>query len=824
MSPVHKTRSHSAKKALKKAIKSNRSGSQKAVEKHVMNAIVNTVMCKMKEIEKDGRSKRLPNNYFLQLVDQYKPAIPTLTVKAIQNAVDYQKRKERTSTNKETIDDANHAAATKIPPADKKIGRPTGTSKEQMRVSSVQKAAAMNEVTLEVEALRKVCKVVNDDAFQRIVNETKTKHNLPVDFEIKKNTVLKRISREKTVLEGYETKGGHVSPLLEIEPSIVQLVLCMSKFRQALTSVQIMDLVNSCIQGTEYQQKLIEYKKTKKIQQDVENMGKVGLKYVAGFMKRWEHIIDSSRPRKFELDRSKWALYSNFKEMYDAVEEAMLDCGVAERLDPPQWMDKEGNIVESQADAFGMPCTIRITHPDLCLVGDEVGGNTSQKGDGHIGGKKVVGERGCVSQVKASKKEKKFTVIGLTALNGEPVMCIIIIEGKERKIEVEMGLDYSVPWDGSPDDADFILKNTGPGKRFPGGPTCHFRGKDIPCLVRMSESGGINEHILVDIFKTLDHYEVFHDARKQGKTPLVMLDGHDSRFRLPFVQYINNENTKYCVTIGVPYGTSYWQVGDSVEQNGCFKMATYRAKDQILAHREKNPMGVLGILPSDIIIIVNEAWERSFARVRTNKKTIAERGWYPFNRNVLLHKDIRATMSEQDHIDEVIGMEVVATNSQQPKQSPSTPSSSTQSSSTLSTLTPQYDSVVSRSSLHKPVTLNFGTGMALHVLKTIVSENDMNKAREAIKKEQSIGEAEKHLLKDVKKISAANIVKCGTYVIGKNVADEIMERNAKRLQDEAERKLRRQKREEELELKRKLAIEDKQRKEKEMEEREKREH
>jgi hypothetical protein len=111
--------------------------------------------------------------------------------------------------------------------------------------------------------------------------------------------------------------------------------------------------------------------------------------------------------------------------------------------------------------------------------------------------------------------------------------------------------------------------------------------------------------------------------------------------------------------------------------------------------------------------------------------------------------------------------------------------------------------------------------MALHVLKTIVSETDMNKAREALKKEQSIGEAEKHLLKDVKKISAANIVKCGTYVIGKNVADEIMERNAKRLQDEAERKLRRQKREEELELKRKLAIEDKQRKEKEMEEREK---
>jgi len=27
------------------------------------------------------------------------------------------------------------------------------------------------------------------------------------------------------------------------------------------------------------------------------------------------------------------------------------------------------------------------------------------------------------------------------------------------------------------------------------------------------------------------------------------------------------------VCIGVPYGTSYWQVGDSPEQNGCYKMA-----------------------------------------------------------------------------------------------------------------------------------------------------------------------------------------------------------------------------------------------------------
>ena len=27
-----------------------------------------------------------------------------------------------------------------------------------------------------------------------------------------------------------------------------------------------------------------------------------------------------------------------------------------------------------------------LTHPEMCIVMDEVGGNTSQKGDGNIGG------------------------------------------------------------------------------------------------------------------------------------------------------------------------------------------------------------------------------------------------------------------------------------------------------------------------------------------------------------------------------------------------------------------------------------------------------
>mmetsp|Transcript_5580 Transcript_5580/g.10605 ORF Transcript_5580/g.10605 Transcript_5580/m.10605 type:complete len:89 (+) Transcript_5580:275-541(+) len=66
-------------------------------------------------------------------------------------------------------------------------------------------------------------------------------------------------------------------------------------------------------------------------------------------------------------------------------------------------------------------------------------------------------------------------------------MCVIIIEGTQRLLEVELGVDYTAEWEGSAEDADFIKKNTGTGKRFPGGPKCRFQGKDVPCFSKISE-------------------------------------------------------------------------------------------------------------------------------------------------------------------------------------------------------------------------------------------------------------------------------------------------------------------------------------------------
>jgi hypothetical protein len=42
--------------------------------------------------------------------------------------------------------------------------------------------------------------------------------------------------------------------------------------------------------------------------------------------------------------------------------------------------------------------------------------------------------------------------------------------------------------------------------------------------------------------------------------------------------------------IGVPYGTSLWQVMDSIEQNGQYKGKLKDAKEPLLASKDKHDM------------------------------------------------------------------------------------------------------------------------------------------------------------------------------------------------------------------------------------------
>ena len=161
------------------------------------------------------------------------------------------------------------------------------------------------------------------------------------------------------------------------------------------------------------------------------------------------------------------------------------------------------------------------------------------------------------------------------------------------------------------------------------------------CLVR---ERGVTSEILMSILTTLDKYEVFS---RQEALPFLVCDAHGSRFERPFLEYINYPQNEWAVCIGVPYGTALWQVGDSPETNGTMKTASIGEKKKII--REKEEMMISPVItPYEIMRIVCAGWKESFAKVEPNKTAISERGWLPYNQNLLTYPDLRATMIQNE--------------------------------------------------------------------------------------------------------------------------------------------------------------------------------
>ena len=113
-------------------------------------------------------------------------------------------------------------------------------------------------------------------------------------------------------------------------------------------------------------------------------------------------------------------------------------------------------------------------------------------------GTKYVAQNGKTAKVNSTKESKRLTVLGLTTLNGQPLMCVVIFFGKDRNLFVESGVDpfHSLLYnkhntDYTNSNFNFFQDNYGPDKLFPGSPVCNFEGKNVPTIIRYSEKGSI---------------------------------------------------------------------------------------------------------------------------------------------------------------------------------------------------------------------------------------------------------------------------------------------------------------------------------------------
>jgi hypothetical protein len=73
------------------------------------------------------------------------------------------------------------------------------------------------------------------------------------------------------------------------------------------------------------------------------------------------------------------------------------------------------------------------------------------------------------------------------------------------------------------------------------------------------------------------------------------------------LDYVTDERTKWTVCIGVPYGTNLWQVGDSSQQNGAFKMRLTYEKKALIEEKSKLYMECR-IEKHDVVGLVHRCW------------------------------------------------------------------------------------------------------------------------------------------------------------------------------------------------------------------------
>ena len=185
--------------------------------------------------------------------------------------------------------------------------------------------------------------------------------------------------------------------------------------------------------------------------------------------------------------------------------------------------------------------------------------------NGNNGGQRCISITGMKTNLLSSKSLGCFTLMGMTAATGEPVLCMCILATKYLSITYIKGFDYraSIPYE----SINNMEGNMGEVKEIPGLPVCKFRGELIPGLMCMYPKGSISSEILTEVLKYLDQLKVF-EWHQDGPTPFGLLDCHGSRLQFPCLEYINSktyDGLRKCIfTLVTPNATNVWQVEDSI--------------------------------------------------------------------------------------------------------------------------------------------------------------------------------------------------------------------------------------------------------------------
>ena len=532
-----------------------------------------------------------------------------------------------------------------------KGGRPKGSTvastvakKEQFQKAVAEAATLWLAAQAEGEKGKKQHNFVNP-----MIKEVERKYGLDEGALLAaKHTIKSRVRRRNA--SGIAQKSW----LESVEPTIVDYCIRSSRIGQPLDKEDVIVLANELIKGTLIEDECVQRKLRNKLPL-LDTSGRlVGKKWYRGFMKRWQGLLRRGRAKFRDRKREEWVQYHCFENMYigeRGVYNTMVKAKVARKLDNAVWRDTDGNIVESEELALGLKTPYELVHPEYVLFADECGANTNVKDSGHVGGQlfvlpvedKEYGKLGSTTDIN-------FTVIVFQAATGDPVLCAIILKSEKPREAIPLAWTLGIDWSkiqvtgssgdilrfaASSDISSFESIYDSNRAALRGGPKCSFRGKEIPSFIGCSPNASITSELLRDMLAHIDNLGVY-ERTPNGPTPFLLVDGHHSRLKLAFMDYIHDPRHKWFVCLGVPYGTHLWQVADSSEMNGSFKIELARAKGEYAKTMREGQ----GWSTTDVVPLVNRAFFPSYGNVPNAKKAIAERGWNPLNCALLKHPDV----------------------------------------------------------------------------------------------------------------------------------------------------------------------------------------
>ena len=173
-------------------------------------------------------------------------------------------------------------------------------------------------------------------------------------------------------------------------------------------------------------------------------------------------------------------------------------------------------------------------------------------------------------------------------------------------------------------------------KRHPGLCEVEFDGKKWPGRCYCSKSGGITDEILEAIIE--DIFAPMFPNRSAENPVIILADGHSTRFALNVLR--KAKELHFRIVMGVPNATHLWQVPD-IYNNGVFKMLwvnvkTWWVQQKMLDDLKKVPESEkTKISFSDIVILFNKIFPKSFGDAEKNRKAFAKCGILPFTRCLL---------------------------------------------------------------------------------------------------------------------------------------------------------------------------------------------